>query len=597
MLHRIVFLIIAGCSFAHAQSRQGQALFEDDFTQDRGIDTRRWQVNPPSIETLAHTMFPKATARLVFADPSFSAAGLRIAGAGDFRQMVGIESTQSFTPPYTVQADVIGERAFGVPFALMLVPEASDRFLGIFGNLNPQNGDAYKLGAWRSGQPIKTLIATPAEGIWYRLTLIVTADGKATAEVADRGGNVTKLDGFTLGSEPMHIVLLQVEMTPRMGPGPNIATWRNVSVAPGTSADTLALNRRPLPPDRAPVLHGTVLPPPQDGPSPLAPNAPRPIVPTSSPSPDNSGRPVLPGYPRAPDTGKPVTAGSGKITATFTGKVDFMNDDLSLFGGGRPDYRNSHDGPDVTLVFTWNDTGEPLGSICKPYRGLSSMTPPSATESVVLTVGDYSYNFGQLPNLHADMERFTQGVDQPHVSEFNIYLREGGRSIDSRVVPNTGSFTDIHIGMDDGRIHGSCDWRESLSMPLRYESSDIIVGQRKRRNTEVEVVYSKLVIDGPYPAGGGNSGATSSRERRSNPIIGVWRNMSDNAFMRVPNIEFTPTQEIDDGQRFNVTYDVQGNTVYVNDPRSFSPKCVITGPDRMTCTQPIVGTVDLARVR
>jgi hypothetical protein len=274
-----------------------------------------------------------------------------------------------------------------------------------------------------------------------------------------------------------------------------------------------------------------------------------------------------------------------------------MNDDLSLFGGGRPDYRLSHDGPDVKLVFTWNDTGEPLGSICKPERGLSSTSPPNATESVVLTVGDTSYNFGQLPNLHADMERYTEGVEQPHLSYLNIFMREGGRSMDSRVVPGRGSFADIRIGMNNGKIHGSCDWRESLSLPLSYVSTDIVAGIGRARNTQVHAVFSKLVIDSPYPAGGGNAATTATADHSSNPILGIWRNTSENTFIRVPDIEFTLTQEIADGQHFNVTYDVQGNTVYVNDPRSFSRKCVITGPDRMTCTQPIVGTVDLARVR
>jgi hypothetical protein len=469
----------------------------------------------------------------------------------------------------------MGVKAFANPFALILVSEETGALLNLYGNIN-RNNPAYRIGVGGKDQPLQTLVADPAEGKWYVLTILVDAGGEATVQVADRTGNIGKAARMSLGRGAAHLVISQSQVNPR-DPGPNVAIWRSITVTQGVSPENTDLAAS-LTPDHAPVIRGAGVPATL-----VDSRADRRAFNNSKPD------STLPSAPHGP------------IVATLTGQVTILNDELRLFGGGRADYRlasggHNGQGPSVRMVFTWNDTGEAFGSNCQPYGGVSSKSPPESTESVALYVGDYSYAFGALPNLHADMTRYTEGTALQHLSAIHIFLREGGKTINSAVVPTTGSFSDIRLTLDAARIAAGCDWRESVSIPLKGYPTDIAIGDGSvRRRTTVSVVFTQFTLEGisnPHP----DAPRVLSQAQKQNPIIGVWRNTSTNLFVRAPNMEFTPTEEIDDGQHLAVSYDVRGNTIYVIGKTSGTRQCTITGPDEMTCTA-LVGSVDLRRVR
>ena len=575
MFCRTALLLFTGCSLALPQTRRDTALFSDDFTRESALNQQLWDLNPPFVASLASSMYLGVALRPVYAQLSFSSEGMRIAGVSNARQFIGLASRQSFSPPYAIRAEVMGVKAFANPFALMLVSEETGALLNLYGNIN-RNNPAYRVGVSGKDQPVQTLVADPAEGKWYILTILVDAGGQATVQVSDRTGNIGRAARMSLGRGPAHLVISQSQINPR-DPGPNIALWRSITVTQGASPEITDLTAS-LPPDHAPVIRGAGVPP------------------TAVDS-----RPDLRAFNNSNAVSPLPSAPHGQIVATLTGQVTILNDELRLFGGGRADYRlasggHNGQGPPVRMVFTWNDTGEAFGSNCQPYGGVSSKSPPATTESVALNVGDYSYAFGTLANLHADLTRYSEGTALPHLSAIHIFLREGGKTINSGVVPTAGSFSDIRLTLDAARIAAGCDWRESVSIPLKGYWTDVAIGDGSvRHRTTVSVVFTQFTLEGinnPHP----DTPRVLSETQKQNPIIGVWRNTSTNLFVRAPNMEFTPTEEIDDGQHLAVSYDVRGTTIYVIGKTSGTRQCTITGPDAMTCTAP-VGSVDLKRVR
>jgi hypothetical protein len=573
MLYRSALLIGLSCALAQAQSSPGVTLLSDDFTQDSVLNPSLWGINTPLVATLAASMMPAIPMQTVFAEVKFSGDGMTVSGTSNPREFLGFQSRQLFTPPFTVQAVVMGAKAFANPFALQLVGKDTGRFLNISGNVNPANAPAYKIGVNLKGQPTQALIPDPSENKWYTLTIVVDSAGQAAVQATDSAGHVGKVEHLAFGTEPAYLVISQNEPSPKVV-GPNVAIWRNIAVVRGTLTDVLALNRRPAPPDRGPVLRGFMLPAPTDAATPE----------------------LKPPEPSA----RPSGASHNQIVATFTGHVLTLDDGMNLFGGGSSDFRldwlKGHrlSGPDVRLVYTWNDTGEDFGAICKESRGLSSKSPPSATASVVLTIGNESFAFGQLPNLHADMGRYVEGT-VPHITEIEVLLREGGKTIDSYFVPMRGAAVDIHLRMAARQLAGSCDWRESFSAALNASATFNINEGLPRANTQGNLALTNLVISGLVDSRS-KTPTVLSAARQQNPIIGLWRNKSTNSFMRLPDLEFTATEEISDGRRYPVTYTMQGDSVFVIEAH-FNRRCKITGPDQMTCTAPIASDVELVRMR
>jgi hypothetical protein len=580
MRHRTALLLFTTCSLAMPQTRREAALFADDFTHDSAVDQQLWELNPTSLVGMSASLFRGGALKPVYAEISFTGGGMKLAGVSNVRQFIALVSKQTFTPPYTVEATVMGVKAFANPFALMLVSEDTGAFVHLYGNLNPNNTPAYKIGAFGKDATQQVLVPQPTEGTWYVLTIAVDAGGQATLQVADRSGPIGSPAQISLGTRPARLVISQSQASPRE-PGPNVALWRSITVTQGASPGSTSLTST-LPPDHAPVIRGAVLPPPQGD-----------SRPRLSPEFLNSKAVTVLPAATAPTP-------RGQIVATLTGQVTSLNDQLGVFGGGQADYRlatgHNHQGPPVRMVFTWNDTGEAFGNNCQPYGGVSSKSPPATTAAVTLDVGSYTYAFGSLPNLHADMTRYSEGAASPHLSAIHIFLREGGKTIDSAVVPNNGSAADIRLTLEAAHIAAGCDWRESVSVPLKGYWTDVAIGDGSvRHRTTVSVVFTQFDLDGitnPHP---GAPGALSEAQKQ-NPALGVWRNKSTNPFVRAPDIQFTPTEEIDDGQHLPVTYDVRGNTIYVIGKTSGTRQCTITAPDGMTCTA-LIGTEDLVRVR
>ena len=225
----------ATSAYIQAQGASGNLLLSDDFSWDSSLNRDLWAVNTPLVGWLANTSIPSIPMRLVALRLDFSGGGMTVSGVSAIRQFAGIQSRQEFTPPFTVEATVMGVAAFANPFALYLVSPDTGQFLNLFGNLNPDNGQPYKIGVNLRGQQApQVLDAHPKVNQWYTLTIAVNASGNAAASVVDEAGHtIGRVTGLDFGVSRTYVVLSQNEPSPRTV-GPNEAIWRKLTVVRGT---------------------------------------------------------------------------------------------------------------------------------------------------------------------------------------------------------------------------------------------------------------------------------------------------------------------------------------------------------------------------
>jgi hypothetical protein len=139
---RAALLYFAVCACAGAQVEPGTVLLSDDFTQDKSLNQNLWSVNTQAVSRLAAEEI-SGIQGLVTPQITFSRTGMRVTGVSAVKQFAGIKSNLHFTPPFTVQATVMGVVAHANPFALYLVSPATGQILRIAGNLNPNNKPGY----------------------------------------------------------------------------------------------------------------------------------------------------------------------------------------------------------------------------------------------------------------------------------------------------------------------------------------------------------------------------------------------------------------------------------------------------------------------
>jgi hypothetical protein len=232
MTLRIVLLFCSGCMCVSAQAPPGTPLLSDDFTKDRELNRALWEVNTRLFEKVAATEIANLPLRLAKPRVSFDKSGMTVSGVSEIKHSLGIQSRQAFTPPFTVQATVMGVVAHANPFALYLVT-AVGKFVRLTGNINPENGEAYKIGVNVTGQDGHVLDARPSVNHWYTITITVGGGGNAFASAADETGNVIGRSGpMAFGLAPVHVVMVQNEPNPRVA-GPNEAIWSRITIASG----------------------------------------------------------------------------------------------------------------------------------------------------------------------------------------------------------------------------------------------------------------------------------------------------------------------------------------------------------------------------
>jgi len=222
------------CLFVQAQALLAQNLLQDNFTQDASLNQTLWSTGTPLLSALA-----KSEGTWEAPQIGFSRSGMTMSGVAGNSEFTGVQSNQSFAPPFAVEVTVMGVVANGNAFWFRLVSADLSHHLTVYGNLNPQNTPYYELGA-ESNSATKVLDANPSVNVWYTIGIGVDATGQTTVNLVDPTGTLLGSTGVgAIGTGPFYLVLGQYEGLPRTV-GPNTCTWGQVVVSAGVTGWQLA---------------------------------------------------------------------------------------------------------------------------------------------------------------------------------------------------------------------------------------------------------------------------------------------------------------------------------------------------------------------
>ena len=152
----------------------------------------------------------------------------------------GFNPVATFAPPFTVTTTVTSGEAHGNAYELFLESADLAQWLEVPGNLNPGNGSYF--GVWvnyeNSGLPFLSLgynlYSDPSTNSEYTIQMFVENSGVAAVTLFSSNGIVLGVQSnLDVGTGPFYLILGQREGGPNV-PGPNVATWENVSlISPG----------------------------------------------------------------------------------------------------------------------------------------------------------------------------------------------------------------------------------------------------------------------------------------------------------------------------------------------------------------------------
>jgi hypothetical protein len=215
-------------SEAVSTDTRSEVLLYDHFTADKTLDLSLWSINGPAARA-ALPNFESPPAAVV--DPKAicdEQNGLSLSGVDDNGRQGGIQSVESFSPPFTVTALCNATSIHGdaLRLALSTSDGRSGVSLGFVGGLGANGKDArficaapHGLGlAWSQiGEPLSPL--PPAYDIWYVLAIAVDTNGRATAAVSSGDFLIGKAS-TEVGKGPFYVILAQGAGSQR-SPGPN----------------------------------------------------------------------------------------------------------------------------------------------------------------------------------------------------------------------------------------------------------------------------------------------------------------------------------------------------------------------------------------
>jgi mannan endo-1,4-beta-mannosidase len=230
-------LLTAGTNcYPQGHSSGQRVLLSDRFATDTSLNSALWTTDTPLLRSMAGSVSFFFTSAWVEPNLSFSAPGMTMSGVTGNYQFTGIQSVNSFVPPFTVWATVTGNVANGNPFEFHLISGDLRQHLSVVGNVGKRNVGYY--GMWLScNGPVMDLFThvnlypNPDINVLYTVTIIVGASGTASINLTDSRGKVLgSRTGMNLGTDPFFLVLAQYEGAPSSGPGLNSATWASVEL-------------------------------------------------------------------------------------------------------------------------------------------------------------------------------------------------------------------------------------------------------------------------------------------------------------------------------------------------------------------------------
>jgi hypothetical protein len=214
----------------YVPAQQLQTTFQDAFAKDTTLNTALWGTDTSLLQAVA-----KADGEtLVEPQISFSSSGMTMSGASGTYQFTGVQSQQSFTPPFSLQITAMGTVANGNPFWLDLTSGNTSNYITIAGDLNPNNGGYYGVNLNASDPNFTAgvkLYTTPSVNTWYTVAITVDATGLATVVLTNTatGAVLGSQSGINIGTGPFYLILGQYEGLPRTV-GPNTAVWGDAVV-------------------------------------------------------------------------------------------------------------------------------------------------------------------------------------------------------------------------------------------------------------------------------------------------------------------------------------------------------------------------------
>jgi uncharacterized RDD family membrane protein YckC len=210
------------------------AGLRDQFDQDPSLDRSLWTSSSPLLRAMAAGLGETPVAPSL----AFTGQGMVLAGASGPFRFTGLQSRAAFAPPFELLASVAANVSSGNPFGLFLIDARANEFIDIAGNLNPANRPYYGIRLASADLPAPLgrylgntlLVVAPRLGTVYTLQLTLDARGTASVAVRDPSGTTLgRVAGVAVGTGPFAVVLAQWEGGPRT-PGPNVATWRSVTL-------------------------------------------------------------------------------------------------------------------------------------------------------------------------------------------------------------------------------------------------------------------------------------------------------------------------------------------------------------------------------
>jgi hypothetical protein len=207
-----------------------QPPLSDNFTQDSSLNTTLWSYGTSLMKDVAANFYA-GPVTLETPSLSFSGTGMTMKGTTGAGQLTGVQSNQSFTPPFSAQLTVTGTVANGNPFYVQLISADLSQYLVISGNINPNNTGFYGINLNVDGTD-SVLYATPAVNVQYTIAITVGVAGNAKVVLTDAAGTVLGTeDNLAIGADALYLVLGQFEGSPA-SVGPNTGIWQQVSVTP-----------------------------------------------------------------------------------------------------------------------------------------------------------------------------------------------------------------------------------------------------------------------------------------------------------------------------------------------------------------------------
>ena len=211
-------------------------LLSDNFTQDSSLNTTLFEINGPAATAALSNFDTSPTATIVTPTITFSPSlGLGLGGASGTYEGGGIQTTKSFSGPFTVTATGLVTSVNAAPLEMAITSANGGRGLAIDGGYDAfysasgffftePSGPNTHWNFFREATSTPLTLSTP-----YTLTISVNASDVATASVS-AGGNVLGYATADVGPGPFYVVLGEGAGYYSSG-SPNQAYWNSLNVS------------------------------------------------------------------------------------------------------------------------------------------------------------------------------------------------------------------------------------------------------------------------------------------------------------------------------------------------------------------------------